>query len=64
MQPYWDNFKLTTEDAGNQTYPGGGIKMRTWNDIFQYNMLLDALNFNNNPIVGLPTEYKYSCNPS
>jgi hypothetical protein len=26
------DFQLTTEDAGNQTYPGGGIIMRTWND--------------------------------
>jgi hypothetical protein len=26
-------------------------------------MLLDALNFNNNPIVGLPGEYLISCRP-
>jgi hypothetical protein len=26
-------------------------------------MLLDALNFNNNPIVGLPDEYLNSCRP-
>jgi hypothetical protein len=62
-QPYIKDFKLTTEDAGNQKYPGGGIIMRTWNDEIQYNMLLDALNFNNNMIAGLPSEYLNSCRP-
>jgi hypothetical protein len=38
--------------------------MRTWDDMLQHNMLLDALNFNNNPLVGLPTEYLISCTPS
>jgi hypothetical protein len=33
MQPYIKDFKLTTEESGNQTYPGGGrTTMRTWND--------------------------------
>jgi hypothetical protein len=42
-QPYIKDFKLTTQDAGNQIYPGKGITMRTWNDEVQFNMLLDAL---------------------
>jgi hypothetical protein len=37
--------------------------MRTWNDEILYNMLLDALNFNNNMIAGLSTEYLNSCRP-
>jgi hypothetical protein len=56
-QPYIKDFKLTTEDPENQTYTGGEITMRSWNDEIQYNMLLDALNFNNNMIVGLSIEY-------
>jgi hypothetical protein len=31
--------------------------MNTWNDPVQYQMLLDALNFGNNSIVGLPREF-------
>jgi hypothetical protein len=37
--------------------------MRTWNDEIQYNMLLDALNFNNNMIAGLSSKNLNSCRP-
>jgi hypothetical protein len=37
--------------------------MSPWNDEIQYNMLLDALNFNNNMIAGFPSEYLNSCRP-
>jgi hypothetical protein len=52
--PFIKNFTLTAEDAGAQTYPAGGIVMNTWNDPVQYQMLLDALHFSNNTMVGLP----------
>jgi hypothetical protein len=31
IQPFIENFQLTVEEAGNNTYPGGGISMNTWN---------------------------------
>ncbi|GMO24415.1 MAG: hypothetical protein Ta2E_13220 [Mycoplasmoidaceae bacterium] len=57
VQPYVEKFRLPAENAGNITYPSGGISMRTWNDELQYNMLLDTLNLNNNSLVGLPLEF-------
>jgi hypothetical protein len=35
--------------------------MNTWNDHIQYQMLLDALNLNNNSLVGLSSDYYRSC---
>jgi hypothetical protein len=32
IHPYIENFRLTVEEAGYNSYPGGGIKMNTWND--------------------------------
>jgi hypothetical protein len=63
VQPYIKNFKLTVEEAGNNTYPGGGINMNTYNDHVQYKMLLDTLNLNNNSLVSLSYEYFRSCFP-
>jgi hypothetical protein len=37
--------------------------MNTWNDHVQYQMLLDALNLNNNSLVSLSHEYYRSCFP-
>jgi hypothetical protein len=54
---FYQNFKITVEEAGNNTYPGCGITMRTWNDHIQYQMLLEALDLNNNSLVGLPADY-------
>jgi hypothetical protein len=63
IQPLIENFKTTVEEAGNNTYSGGGISMNTWNDHVQYQMLLDALHLNNNSLVSLPHEYYRSCFP-
>jgi hypothetical protein len=57
IQPFIQNFKITVEEAGNNTYPGRGIIMNPWNDHIQYQMLLDALNLNNNSLVGLLADY-------
>jgi hypothetical protein len=48
IQPFITNFKLTVEDGGVQIYSAGGILIRIWNDLVQYQMLLIALNFSNN----------------
>jgi hypothetical protein len=64
VQPYITDFKLTVEEAGNNTYPGGGISMNTYEDHVQYQMLLDALNLNNNSLVSLSHEYYRSCFPA
>ena len=61
VQPYIRDFKITAEDAGNQTYPGGGITMNTYNDHVQLQMLLDALNYSNNALASLPWDYLTSC---
>jgi hypothetical protein len=53
IQPYIRDFKLTVEEVGKNTYPGGGINMNTYEDHVQYQMLLDALNLNNNSLVSL-----------
>jgi hypothetical protein len=37
--------KLAVEDPGGQTYPAGGLVMKTWNFSVQDQMLIDALNF-------------------
>ena len=63
VQPYIKGFKLTVEEAGNNTYPGGGINMNTYNDHVQYKMLLDTLNLNNNSLTSLSHEYFRSCFP-
>jgi hypothetical protein len=63
IQPFIENFKLTVEEAGNNTYPGGGLSMNTWNDHIQYQMLLDPHNLNNNSLVSLSHEYYRSCFP-
>jgi hypothetical protein len=39
IKPYIENFKLTDEEAGNTTYPGGGISMNIGSDHVQYQML-------------------------
>jgi hypothetical protein len=39
IQPFIENFKITVEETGNNTYPGGGITMNTWIDHIQYQML-------------------------
>jgi hypothetical protein len=52
IQQFTDNFKLTADDAGAQICPAGGIVMKTWNDSVEYQMLFDALKFNNNSKVG------------
>jgi hypothetical protein len=62
-KPYIENFKLTIEEAGNNTYPGGGISMKFWDDRIQYQMLFNDLNLNNNSIVSLSHEYERSCFP-
>jgi hypothetical protein len=64
VQPYITDFKITVEEAGNNTYPGGDISMNTYEDHVQYKMLLDALNLNNNSIVALSHEYYRSCFPA
>jgi hypothetical protein len=51
VQLYIKKFQITVEEAGNNTYPGGGITMDTYEDHIQYHLLLDALNFNNNSLV-------------
>jgi hypothetical protein len=48
---------MTFEEAGNNTYPGSGIVMNTWNDHVQFQMILEALNPNNNSLVGLSSDY-------
>jgi hypothetical protein len=35
--------------------------MSKWNDSVQYRMLMDALNFSHNGMVGLPLEFINSC---
>jgi hypothetical protein len=55
---------LTVEKAGNNTYPGGGFSMNTYEDHVQYQMLLDAFNLNNNSLVSLSHEYYRSCFPA
>jgi hypothetical protein len=57
VQSYIEDFKLTAEEAGNNTYHGGGISMRTWNDHGQYKILLDALNLNDNSLICLLHDY-------
>jgi hypothetical protein len=64
VQPYIKNFKLNVEEAGNNTYPGGGINMNSYNDHVQYKMLLDTLNLNNNSLTSLSSEYFRSCFPA
>jgi hypothetical protein len=64
IQPYITNFKITIEEAGNNTYPGSGISMNTYEDNVQYQMLLDTLNLNNNSLVVLSHEYYHSCFPA
>jgi hypothetical protein len=64
VQPYTKNFKLTVEESGNNTYPGGGINMNTYNDHIQYKMLLDTLNLNNNSLVSLQYEHFGCCFPA
>jgi hypothetical protein len=61
VQPFIDNFKLTAEDACDLTCPAVGIVMNTWIDTVQYKILLDAMNFSNNSMVGLPREFINSC---
>jgi hypothetical protein len=56
VQPYIKKFQITVEEAGNNNYPGGGISMDTYDDHVQYQMLMDALNLNNNSIVSLSHE--------
>jgi hypothetical protein len=63
IQPYNTNFKLTVEEAGNNTYPDGGIDMNTYNDHVQYKMFLDTLNLNNNSLTNLSYKYFRSCFP-
>jgi hypothetical protein len=46
IQLFIEKFKITVEEAGNNTYLEDRITMRTWNDHIQYQMLLDALNLN------------------
>jgi hypothetical protein len=57
IQPFIVNFQLTAENAGAQSYTTGGIIMKTWNNLFQYQMLLDALNFSRNSMVELHREF-------
>jgi hypothetical protein len=57
VQPFIKNFKLTAEDADAQTFPARGIVMNTWNDSIQNQILIDALNFSNNEMLGLPREF-------
>jgi hypothetical protein len=64
VQPYITDFKITVEEAGNNSYPGGGISMNTYENHVQYPMLLDALNLNNNSIVALSHDYYRSCFPA
>jgi hypothetical protein len=63
IQPCIENFKVTVEEAGNNTYPGGDISMNTVNNHVQYQMLLDPLNLNNNSLASLSHEYFRSCFP-
>jgi hypothetical protein len=63
IQSFIENFKLTVEEAGNNTYPRGDISMNIWNDHVQSQMLLDALNLNKNSLVSLSHEYYRSCFP-
>jgi hypothetical protein len=63
IQPHIKGFRLIVEEAGNNTYPGGRITMDTYEDHVQYQMLLDALNLNNNSLVSLSHEYYRSCFP-
>jgi hypothetical protein len=60
----YQNFKITVEETGNNTYPGGGISIETYEDHVQYQMLLDALNLNNNSLVCLSHEYYRSYFPA
>lgn len=36
IQPYIENFRVTSEDAGNQTYPGAGYSKGLW--MTQFNL--------------------------
>jgi hypothetical protein len=38
-------------------YPDDGFVKNTWNDLVEYPMFLDALNFSNNSLVRLPDEF-------
>jgi hypothetical protein len=38
-------------------YPVGEVVMNTWNEHVQFQMLLDALYFSKNSLVGLPREF-------
>jgi hypothetical protein len=57
IQPLITNFELIAEDVGARIYPAGGIIMNTWNDLTQYQMFMDALNFSDNSIVGLHIKF-------
>jgi hypothetical protein len=57
VQSFIDNFKLTAEDAGTLMYPTDRIVMKIWNDSVQYQMLLDALTFSNNSMIGLSQDF-------
>jgi hypothetical protein len=61
VQPFIKNFKLTAENAGAQTYQADGIVMNIWIDPVQYQMLMDALNFINNAMVGLSRKFINGC---
>jgi hypothetical protein len=54
------NFRVISEDEGNQTYPGGELFIRIWNYRIQSQMLIDILKFSNNAVVGLPDESIHS----
>lgn len=60
IQPYIEKFRITSQDAGNQTYPSSGLFMRTWNDPIQSKMIWDAFNFSKNKLRGLPEEFSDS----
>jgi hypothetical protein len=50
IQPFLENFKVTTEGADAQTYSDRGIVIKIWNDSIEYQILLDAFKFSNNSI--------------
>jgi hypothetical protein len=61
IQPYIIKIKFTAEDAPAQIYPAGGFGIKTWNDIVQYQILMDALSLRSKALVELSCEFIKSC---
>jgi hypothetical protein len=61
VNPFVTDIKISN-DMGMLT-PAGGIFMNTYNDNIQRSLVLDAVNYNNNPIVSINRDYDHSITP-